>query len=145
VVAWVALEAAIDRVADVRPPSDGQERPAELHALRIAVKRLRYALELVKPALGDGYEELHGRVKTVQELLGDHHDLVVLQTRVQRRRARLEARRTGVLVQGMGPLIEHSVRERQRLFERFCDLENELGRSGLRRKVRASLGMHAVA
>lgn len=144
VMAWVALEAAINRVADACPPAHEQERPAELHALRIAVKRLRYALELVKPALGDGYAELHGRVKAVQELLGDHHDRVVLQTHVERRRARLEARRSGVLVQGMGPLVEHLTRERRRLFERFCALENELGRSGLRREVRAALGTHAA-
>jgi len=145
VMAWVALEAAINRVADVRPPTGGQERPAELHALRIAVKRFRYALELVKPALGDGYAELHGRVKAVQELLGDHHDRVVLQTHVERRRVRLEARRTGVLVEGMGPIVQHLARERQRLYQRYCELENGLGRSGLRREVRAALGMNAAA
>jgi len=144
VVAWVALEAAIHRVAEARPPSDGQERPAELHALRIAAKRLRYALELVKPALGDRYGELHERIKAVQELLGDHHDRVVLQRHVERRRAQLEAYRSGVLVQGMGPLVEHLVRERRRSYEGFCELETGLGRSGLRREVRAALGPRAT-
>jgi len=46
----------------------------ELHALRIAAKRLRYTLELFRAVFGDSGERQIERVRDVQELLGQLHD-----------------------------------------------------------------------
>jgi CHAD domain-containing protein len=57
------------------PPSDG-----ELHALRIRVKRARYAVEAVAPAVrGDGPREMAAALTGLQKVLGDHQDAVVAQ------------------------------------------------------------------
>jgi len=45
--------------------------------MRKAAKRLRYATEVVAPALGTHARRMVKRVKAVQELLGEHQDSVV--------------------------------------------------------------------
>jgi CHAD domain-containing protein len=63
------------RAADALPP--GHERDEQLHEMRKAAKRLRYATEVAAPALGTNAKRLVKRVKEVQELLGEHQDSVV--------------------------------------------------------------------
>jgi CHAD domain-containing protein len=53
-------------------------RVAELHAMRIAAKRLRYTMELFAPFYSPEFKSAIGQVKRVQELLGDVHDADVL-------------------------------------------------------------------
>jgi CHAD domain-containing protein len=55
----------------------GHERDEQLHEMRKAAKRLRYAAEAVAPALGRDAKRLVKKVKAVQELLGEHQDSVV--------------------------------------------------------------------
>ncbi|MFJ4878089.1 CHAD domain-containing protein [Streptomyces sp. NPDC088745] len=57
------------------PP--GPERDLALHEARKAAKRLRYAAESARPALGKPANKLRRRVKEVQSVLGDHQDSVV--------------------------------------------------------------------
>jgi CHAD domain-containing protein len=63
------------RAADALPP--GHDRDEQLHEMRKAAKRLRYATEVAAPALGTNAKRLVNRVKAVQELLGEHQDSVV--------------------------------------------------------------------
>ena len=63
------------RRADQRRP--GPPRDAALHEVRKAAKRLRYATEVALPVLDKPARRFHKRVKTVQQLLGEHHDAVV--------------------------------------------------------------------
>jgi CHAD domain-containing protein len=63
------------RAAHAHPP--GHERDEQLHEMRKAAKRLRYAAEAAVPALGREAKRLVKRVKGVQELLGEHQDSVV--------------------------------------------------------------------
>jgi CHAD domain-containing protein len=57
-------------------PSGG-ERDEQLHEMRKAAKRLRYAAEVAEPALGRSATRLVKDVKDLQELLGEHQDSVV--------------------------------------------------------------------
>ncbi len=55
--------------------------PPHLHQLRIACKRLRYAIEMFEPALGEGAKPLTEALVAVQDHLGELQDTVVaLQT-----------------------------------------------------------------
>ncbi|MCJ0871947.1 CYTH and CHAD domain-containing protein [Streptomyces sp. AP-93] len=55
----------------------GPERGAAIHNARKTAKRLRYAAEAARPALGKPAERLSKRTKAVQRLAGAHHDSVV--------------------------------------------------------------------
>ena len=59
------------------PPDD------ELHAARIRVKRARYAAELAAPELGRRGERFVAAAKQLQDVLGEHQDAVVAETRLR--------------------------------------------------------------
>jgi hypothetical protein len=77
-----SLEANARRILRVRvaeyyafAPIVDQEFAIEaLHDLRIAAKRLRYTLELFRSVFGEAGERNIGRVKAIQEALGNLHD-----------------------------------------------------------------------
>ena len=62
---------------DRRSPDD------ELHAARIRVKRARYAAELAQHELGRSGERFVDAAKKLQDILGEHQDSVVAETRVR--------------------------------------------------------------
>ncbi|WP_399894474.1 CHAD domain-containing protein [Streptomyces sp. BBFR51] len=57
----------------------GRSRETALHETRKAAKKLRYAAEVARPALGKPVARLGKRAKAVQQLLGEHQDAVVAQ------------------------------------------------------------------
>lgn len=63
------------RHAQEQPPGPG--RDTALHDARKAAKRVRYAAEAARPALGRPAERFAARMTTVQKVLGDHQDSVV--------------------------------------------------------------------
>jgi CHAD domain-containing protein len=83
----------------IREPASGlhavdahNARLAELHALRIAGKRLRYALEIFHSAAADGLRlETYPQVEELQERLGAINDRVASQRRLQQWLAELPA------------------------------------------------------
>jgi CHAD domain-containing protein len=68
--AWSTLRKRVRR--RTRPPSD-----RELHAIRIAAKRVRYAAEAVVPVIGRSARALARSVEDLQTILGKQHDAVV--------------------------------------------------------------------
>ena len=81
--------------------------PERLHAVRIAVKRLRYALEAAREARGVRTSSQLTQLKVIQDLLGRAHDLHVLAERVQEvqvtvvQRSRATARDLGGLARAL--------------------------------------------
>jgi CHAD domain-containing protein len=63
------------RVAQRMEP--GEERDQQLHEVRKAAKRLRYAAEVVVPVFGRKAGRLATAAEELQEVLGDLHDSVV--------------------------------------------------------------------
>jgi CHAD domain-containing protein len=85
-VRHVAPRAIYERLAAVRaydewvsiPWTDLPDPPLErLHALRIACKRLRYAVEFFREVLGTNAKALINEIVTMQDHLGDLQDAVV--------------------------------------------------------------------
>ncbi|MFF9127049.1 CHAD domain-containing protein [Streptomyces sp. NPDC014889] len=64
------------------PP--GAERDAAIHHARKAAKRVRYAAEAARPALGKPAGRLRRRAKAVQKAGGGHHDAVVARDALRR-------------------------------------------------------------
>ena len=56
----------------------------ELHAIRIKVKRARYAAELAQPLLGRRSERFIERARKVQDILGEHQDAVTAERYIRR-------------------------------------------------------------
>src|SRR5262249_54964852 len=63
---------------------------AELHALRIRVKRLRYSVELADPGLRS-WQRVISRTKRLQDVLGDHQDAHVAEERLRELTGRRKA------------------------------------------------------
>ena len=82
--------------------------PEALHAVRIAIKKLRYALELVQSTPARPVGRLLGTLKRAQDGLGRWHDLVILE-HVVRERAAAEADRDRAA--GYEPVLASLARE----------------------------------
>lgn len=67
---WKKLHVAVRGLGE-DPPDD------DLHAVRIAAKRVRYAAEAAAPVAGESARTFAAAVAGVQEALGDYHDSVV--------------------------------------------------------------------
>ncbi|HEY6423069.1 MAG TPA: CYTH and CHAD domain-containing protein [Pseudonocardiaceae bacterium] len=65
------------RMTDAKRRPAGDQRDRALHETRKAAKRLRYATEAVRPTLGKPAARLRKRLKSVQDILGEHQDAVV--------------------------------------------------------------------
>jgi CHAD domain-containing protein len=72
-----ALEERLAAILKLVPEASPEGEAEAQHRLRIAVKHLRYRLEILSFLMGAKYDELHGALKDYQELLGRMHDLQV--------------------------------------------------------------------
>lgn len=113
------LEPALARLERAHPPADGTEHVEELHRMRLGAKKMRYALELFEPVLGNGHSALQRRLRLLQDVLGTHHDLFELESLVDRSRAELDGRHRTTLAHGLSILGTELSRERRATFERF--------------------------
>jgi CHAD domain-containing protein len=75
----------------------------DLHALRIKAKRARYATELAAPEVGRSAERLTERLKKLQDILGEHQDAAVAETRLRELAGGGTGRGTGLVA---GLLVE---------------------------------------
>jgi CHAD domain-containing protein len=59
---------------EVRAMLASNPHPAELHAIRLATKRVRYTLELFRPCFGPGLDTRLATLQRLQQLLGEVND-----------------------------------------------------------------------
>jgi len=114
--AAVALD---QRLADLLPLVPAARREGEVaaqHALRIAVKHLRYRMEILSFLVASGYEEIHAAVKAYQECLGTMHDLDVFAEMV---------RREGLSSEVECVILNAIAERRTMCFARFAELLGE--------------------
>ena len=97
-----------------------------VHALRIEAKRLRYAIDLVRPALTESELVLRKRLRRLQRVVGEHRDATLLHDQLVAMRSKLETRgRTG-LCQALSALVERLERRRIAAGERVPSALAEL-------------------
>jgi CHAD domain-containing protein len=106
------------------------KRPDErsIHRLRIALKRARYAAELIAPK-GGGRKRFLADARVLQELLGEHQDAVVTEQRL--RKATVEDVRTAAAF-AAGRIVERQRARRERVQERLPAAWKRLRKSGSR-------------
>jgi CHAD domain-containing protein len=107
---------AVDRAPDWGHLEDAEQ----LHRLRIAVKKLRYSMELFEPALAPKIANCHARALVVQSFLGEHHDLVVLSERVEETLRDLQSRGRRLLSSGLAKLLKVLRAELDHLLQRYA-------------------------
>lgn len=119
-LAAAALREAIDRVDRQFELVTQPDRDAALHRLRIRFKRLRYALEFSTALVsGAEVEVAISSLKSLQDELGDHQDLVVHERFV---RAAGDAPEADAALATLGRRLS------ARLSERLADLRSEIDR-----------------
>jgi CHAD domain-containing protein len=75
--------------------TDARSPDEQLHALRICVRRCRYAVEAGLHVLGPLVENLASKLTSLQQALGEQHDAVVAQEYIKRVAAKARATRVG--------------------------------------------------
>jgi len=93
------------------------------HDMRIAAKRLRYALEIVGPCFGPEADAARDAAKRLQGVLGEIHDCDVMLPRAW----------------GVESMRTHLRERRERLFEQFRELWREAIDSGVWADLESSL------
>ena len=93
------------------------EDPPALHLVRIQMKKLRYALEILGAAFPEPPEAWLARLKTLQTALGEHHDWALLETELWRLHAALTERQRPALASGTLDLLGEVVEQRRAAFE----------------------------
>jgi CHAD domain-containing protein len=137
---WSCLEPWLDGAF---PPPDllDRDEPAALHALRIRVKRLRYALEVLGVGFQSFPETQLRQLRALQTALGYHHDLATLEAFLARHRRGLEERGRVHLAAGAASLLVHLGEERQIAFEQYRALAVGTDRGAFLAVLRQDLGL----
>lgn len=117
---WRELDEQVDALGD--HPSDDA-----LHELRIATKRVRYAVEAIVPAVRDA-EPLAERLASLQDCLGDLHDSAVA-AQWLRSQVASAAGPEGYL---LGLLVAREAEHRRQLRAQWPDLWNKADKKKLR-------------
>lgn len=112
-----------------------EDASAAQHRLRIALKRLRYAIETLRPALSDGADDVLVSLKRLQDALGELHDRDVFIEAVEAMSADAGATTAGVSPAGIAAVTARLRRERAALFARFAAEWGTSGGPALKRAV----------
>jgi CHAD domain-containing protein len=118
--AFEKLKKAVEQLPD--KPAD-----AELHKVRIRVKRARYAAELAEPMAGKPAQRFIKRAKKLQDALGEHQDAAVAEQRVRRL---LRAERKPLAVALSRRLVDKQRTRREEARAEFLDAWPGLERRG---------------
>jgi CHAD domain-containing protein len=114
-----AVAERLDAVAALLPAARNESDSASQHALRIAMKRLRYAVETLAPCFDDGFPELHRTLVAFQDALGELHDSDVFLARVREAAKRGDAKAAGVSAAGLAQVVAGLEAARAKRFRRF--------------------------
>ncbi|MGD0053276.1 MAG: CHAD domain-containing protein [Vulcanimicrobiaceae bacterium] len=110
---WKRLRRAVRRRS--RPAAD-----AELHAIRIRAKRVRYAAESAAAFCGEAAWRFARRVERLQTVLGEQHDAVVAEAALREQVDRAHALFAGELIVVEAARAAAAARRWRRVWKRAC-------------------------
>ena len=117
-------------ILEFEPTPDALQNDQRLHELRICTKKLRYALEILKPLLppasGEPPIEL---CRTLQDVLGEFHDHTVLIERLQRHQQELLQKGLLLLSHGCSGIAVELQEARQSLTPQIVPAHREVVRA----------------
>lgn len=142
--AWQALDPLLDASFSPIPGLLVREDPPALHAVRIRVKNLRYALEVLADAFPAPPEALLRQFKELQGALGEHHDRVMLEALLQEQYQGLALRGRRTLASGTLEVLAYVGEARLKAFERFRGVAAGLPLEDVRASLRLGLGLAAA-
>jgi len=125
-VAEVAYHPVVDAARARCPDASGTPSAEALHGFRLALKQLRYASELIEPALGGSFEAIHERAKMLQDLLGEHQDSVEFEKLVSKRHKKAVRSGRETLARGLGGMLSEVRRDREQCRVRCLEACSEL-------------------
>jgi CHAD domain-containing protein len=142
-LAWEAIAPKLDAALGTLDQLRTRERPDEMHRARVATKKLRYALELLEPAFRERPPPLLGQMKSLQEILGRHHDAVVLENLLAATQAQLRENGRETLAKGLGDALARVRMDRLSHFESFRMLSTDWSLDRFVANVKSGLGLPA--
>ena len=142
---WGLIEPFVQSIEVKAAPSEDLQQADRLHELRIHFKKLRYALELLEPTLGTAFEHLYSPVEAMQDLLGKHHDLVVLHELAEHQRRRLEQTERVTLARTLAAFQKQLADERRALVNQVRSeaFDVEVWKLSLRTELESNSGSSA--
>lgn len=129
------LAAAYEHV----PAALAPEASAEQHAMRIAVKKLRYAVEDLRPCFDDRYDALLETLVRFQDELGELHDCDVFLAHVRDVLRSPEPRVAGVSRRGLADVVADLEARRARRFQRFSRLAKANPQAKVRKRLLSAI------
>ncbi len=139
--AWLCLEPRAEAALGDLATLTAHEDPAALHKARVRIKKLRYAVEALEGAFAEPPETLLKGLRSLQTLLGDHHDLASLEALLWEADARLRAHDRVTLCGGVLELLGDVAEARRTAFERFVAQAQGQDPAAFARAVRPALGL----
>jgi len=139
--AWTCLEGRAEAALGGLPGLCAHEDPAALHKTRVRIKKLRYAVEALEAAFAEPPEAVLKSLRTLQTVLGDHHDLAALEALLWEAEAQLRLRDRRTLGAGVLDLLGGVAETRRTVFDRFVQLAGAQGPAAFARAVRPALGL----
>lgn len=143
--AQAQILAQLDELLNLQQSLDHAEDVQQHHALRIALKRLRYTMEACRPLYGPPFADILEAIKQLQTLLGELHDCDVwvqsLEDYLAEEQRRIEAcyGHSGPLARwkvGIEALRENRQSQRQQVFQRLVNCWRASSAQGLWERLR---------
>jgi CHAD domain-containing protein len=138
--AWTALAPLVDKAFARLPALREKEHPEALHAMRIDVKRLRYAIELLKANFVTDHRALVADMAGIQEMLGTYHDHTLLETLIAGRLSRLSQHGRRTLVEGLIRPMDTLTAERHAGYAGFIRATAGVSAANVTQRIRTALG-----
>lgn len=117
-----AVEGRVDAVRAAQELATGGEDASQYHALRIAYKQLRYAVELFAPCYGGSFDEIFAILRASQDALGEMHDAQVFIGALDDAHRLQAAARAGLGPEDMDGIRAALARRGEAAYARFTDV-----------------------
>lgn len=112
-VAEIAYQPIVDEARALAPRHSELPTAEALHEFRLALKQLRYAAELIEPALNGRFAAIHEHAKRLQSMLGEHQDWVEFEKLVSKRHDKAVREGRETLALGLEGILKEARHERE--------------------------------